>query len=154
MFLDETYVHPDGTTRFNPLKYALSYNGTSRDGTSKFVKRDAILEAGKPTQPGKALDDWNAKIGLFKTYHTEIINAMKIEFFSGAQGIGVPWAIVPTFTEMNSDSYHEGQHSFDGWFEQAHDNFHGWIGGSNGDMVDYSSFLSILQKFNPFRISI
>ena len=153
-FLDESYVHPDGTTRLNPLKYAFSYNGISRDGTSKFVKRDPILEAGRPTQRGKALDDWNAKILLFKTYQKQIVKAMKVESFSGTQGIGVPWAVVPTFKELNPDSYYQGQHSFDGWFEQAHDNYHGWVGGANGDMVNMPPVFLKLQYFVSLPLAL
>jgi hypothetical protein len=107
------------------------------------VKRASVLEAGKPKEPGPELDAWNAKITTFLTYHEQLVNALKFENFSTPQGLGRAWAVVPTFKDLNDNSYYEGQHSFDGWFEQVHDNFHGWIGGSTGDMVSVFPFSSL-----------
>lgn len=135
IFLDETYQHPDGSVRKNPLKYAYAYRGQSRDGTSKYVQRNPVLAKGRPDRPGPDLDAWNLEISLFGKYHKQIVRSLKMSSFSKPQGAGIPWAVIPTFEKDMPDQLYEAQESFDGWFEQAHDNFHGWIGGSVGDMV-------------------
>ena len=138
IFLDETYIHPDGSTRPNPLKYALAYQGLSKDKTSKYVQRNPKLVNGRPSQPGPALDAWNEEINLFATYRTMFQQALLQDLFSQPEGIGMPWANFPTFSENMDPTVYHAQHSFDGYFEQPHDNGHGWVGGSTGDMVSYS----------------
>lgn len=135
IFLEEDYIHPDGSTRKNPLKYAYGYRGKSKDGTSKYVQRNPTLVKGRPSQPGPELDEWDREVHMFTKYHDQIKRAMQTNVFSSPQGLGLPWAAIPSFAEDMPDNWYSGQHSFDGWFEQAHDNFHGWIGGPTGDMV-------------------
>ena len=124
VFLDETYVHPNGQTRPNPLRYALSLNGTNKMGTGKYIERAQVLIDG-PKNPA-----WSSKIALFDTYHQQIKLALKQPFYSIAQHI-LPWANLPAFTDHQPDSdYPRGAkvNYFDGHFEQPHDNYHGWIG--------------------------
>ncbi|KAF9880612.1 hypothetical protein CkaCkLH20_01654 [Colletotrichum karsti] len=131
MFLEETYVHPvDNSTRPNPLKYALALDGKSKSGTSQFVTRNATLVKG-PSDP-----DWNRKIGLFKNYHAQIQHALSQSTFTSvgtAEGFGMPWANIPTFSDDQPDNLYPWRFDFDGLFEQVHDNYHGWVGP---DMAD------------------
>lgn len=108
--------------RPNPLKYALALNGLSKDGTSTFVTRDPTLVAGS-SSPG-----WEAKINLFKLYHQQISNALSQSTYSAPEDFGLPWANITNFGDDNPDNWYPNRTDFDGLFEQAHDNFHGWTG--------------------------
>jgi hypothetical protein len=133
LFTDDTYVDLNGKTQQNPLKYAVSYNGVAKAG-GKYISRDPTLEQG-PGAPG-----WNTKISWFNLYHTQLKTALTQATYSAPQGIGVAWAALPAFGENMPDEDYEGHRmDFDGLFEQVHDNFHGWIGGLNGDMVCHST---------------
>jgi hypothetical protein len=68
---------------------------------------------------------------------------------------GVPaeaaWASLPAFTEDMPDcDYTVAWGTFDGHFEQAHDNFHGWVGGTQGEMADntYTAFDPIFLSYH------
>ena len=152
-FLDETYEHPSKGTRPNPLKYALTLDGFNPDIKQKYVTRDPILVAG-PTSP-----DWTSKIAFFKKYHAQLAAALSQDSFSHpelADGNAIPWANIPKFLEDMPDDQYAYRTTFDGLFEQAHDNFHGWIGGlSNsaataGDMSDntYTAFDPIFLSYH------
>ena len=85
---------------------------------------------------GKSSPGWPAKIRLFSKYHEQIVHSFQQATYSAPQGIGVAWAALPLFGEDMPDADYQGHRSdFDGLFEQAHDNYHGWIGGKGGDMV-------------------
>lgn len=133
MFLEETYVHPlDGSIRPNPLRYALALDGKSKSGTSQFVTRDPTLVKG-PSHP-----DWDRKIGLFNTYHEQIKMSLSQQTFTSAgtvEQFGEPWVNIPTFSDDQPDELYPFRFDFDGLFEQAHDNYHGWVGP---DMVRYT----------------
>jgi len=135
-FLDETYIDPyTQEERPNPLRYA-----AARDGSSKAC-------VGHPPEPGclwvhrdPLLTDPNAdpikrqdKLNQLLTYQHQVQNAFAISTFSTPQGWpGHPWANIPTFPAPDSD-YPYLNETFDGTYEQPHDNFHGWVGP---DMAD------------------
>ncbi|KAI5787962.1 hypothetical protein FPQ18DRAFT_262866 [Pyronema domesticum] len=136
-FLEETYIHPDGTTRPNPMKYALSLNGQSKAG-GEFTTRYKVLEDG-PSSP-----DWVGKINLFKKYHEQVKAAMEKPTFSVPMSynspFGLPWANLPAFTDDQADDlYPLRELNFDGAFEQPHDNYHGWVGPDMADNA-YTGF--------------
>lgn len=126
VFFEETYISPkDGAARPNPLKYALSLNGVSKDPKNQFVTRDPVLVQGK-SAPG-----WASKIALFGLYHDQISHSLSQKTFTSsdtAEGFGLPWQNIPEFSENNPDSNYPFRLDFDGLFEQVHDNFHGWVG--------------------------
>ncbi|KAI7772237.1 hypothetical protein LZL87_007598 [Fusarium oxysporum] len=130
MFLEETYQHPSGETRKNPLRFAKALNGKSKDGKRSTVTRNPILTEG-PDAKG-----WKEKIELFKIYHDQIAHALEQKTYTtseSAQHFGVPWANIPDFTDDQPDKDYPFRFDFDGLFEQVHDNFHGWVGP---DMAD------------------
>lgn len=125
IFLDETYVHPNGETRPNPLKYALALDGKSKSTTppSKYVTRDPVLVEGK-SNPA-----WAAKVILFKKYQQQIAESLSHSAFSVPELGGEPWANLPAFSDDQPDQpYIYRNQNFDGAFEQPHDNYHGWVG--------------------------
>ena len=131
IFLEENYIHPSGQSRPNPLRYALAWNGRNKQGTDKFVQRAQVLLDG-PKNPG-----WAAKIALFDKYHQQIQLALSQGQYSFAQG-GIPWDNLPAFSDDQPDDDYPlfaKETFFDGHFEQAHDNYHGWVGP---DMVSPS----------------
>ena len=97
IFLDQTYLHPDGHIRPNPLRYALSLNGKNKLGTNEYVERAEVLLDG-PQSP-----DWPAKIGLFDMYHRQIHLALTQPNYSVAQA-KMPWANIPAFSDEQPDS--------------------------------------------------
>lgn len=132
MFLEETYQHPSGETRQNPLRFAKALNGKSKDGKSSTVTRNPILTEG-PDAKG-----WKEKIELFKIYHDQIAHALEQKTYTtseSAQHFGVPWANITDFTDDQPDKDYPFRFDFDGLFEQVHDNFHGWVGP---DMVGHN----------------
>ena len=151
IFLDDEYVHPDGSTRKNPLKFALAYQGRSKNGTSQYVQRNPILVNGRRSEN---MSDWNREIALLTKYHDQIAKSMQVDKFSELEGVGVPWAAIPAFGEDMPDHWYQSQQSFDGWFEQAHDNFHGWLGGPTGDMVKYTWVSKVARMLIYARLTI
>jgi hypothetical protein len=159
IFLEDTYRGTDGKSHENPLKWAYSYGGKSKSDPSKSnCQRNPILEKGRPDQPGPERDAWNKHIKLFAKYHQQIVVAMQQPVFSLPQyspSEGVPaeaaWASLPAFTEdMPDNDYAVAWGTFDGHFEQAHDNFHGWVGGTQGEMADntYTAFDPIFLSYH------
>ena len=121
-FLEDSYQHPTKGPRPNPLKWALSLNGKSADGTSRFVVRDKILVNG-PQDVG-----WPSKIAYFQTlYFGQFQAALQQSTFSQPQD-WIPWAAILKLTEHMPDDQYPHRSDFDGLFEQAHDNLHGWVG--------------------------
>ncbi|KAL7813367.1 hypothetical protein V8C26DRAFT_405712 [Trichoderma gracile] len=144
-FFEETYVHPkDGSVRPNPLKYALSLDGKSADGTSQYVTRDKILAEG----PSSA--KWTNKICMMKLYHEQITNALKQSTFTSSETeehFGIPWANIQTFSENQPDKLYPHRFDFDGLFEQVHDNVHGWTGPDMADNT-YTAFDPIFLSYH------
>jgi tyrosinase len=133
MFLEETYQHPQLGERKNPLRFAKSLDGKSKDGVSETVTRNEIL-----TQ-GPSNSEWETKVKLFKMYHIQIAHALEQSTYTtseSAQHFGIPWANIPDFTERQPDTAYPFRCDFDGLFEQVHDNFHGWVGY---DMVRFKT---------------
>ncbi|SPO00290.1 uncharacterized protein DNG_03135 [Cephalotrichum gorgonifer] len=145
MFLDDTYIHPaDESVRPNPLRYALSLGGKSKDGSSQFVTRNPVLVE----RPSSA--DSDRKIGLFKNYHEQISRALKKSRFTSpdaAQNFGKPWGNIPDTTDNQSESLHSFPFDFHQLIEQVNDNFHRWVGP---DMADnsYTAFDPIFLSFH------
>ena len=153
VFLEEKYEHPSKGTRPNPLKYALTLDGFNPDTKQKYVTRDPILISGS-TSP-----DWISKIAFFAKYHTQLATALSQDSFSHpelADGNAIPWANIPKFLEDMPDDKYAYRTTFDGLLEQAHDNFHGWVGGLSdpnalaGDMSDntYTAFDPIFLSYH------
>ncbi|KAH7147542.1 hypothetical protein DER46DRAFT_563743 [Fusarium sp. MPI-SDFR-AT-0072] len=144
MFLEETYQHPSGETRKNPLRFAKALNGKSKDGKSSTVTRNPILKEG-PDAKG-----WKEKIELFKIYHDQIAHALEQKTYTtseSAQHFGVPWANIPDFTDDQPDKDYPFRFDFDGLFEQVHDNFHGWVGPDMADNT-YTAFDPIFLSYH------
>lgn len=159
IFLEDTYKAPDGTTRKNPLRWAYSYQGKCKsDPKSPYVQRDPILVKGRPEQPGPERSAWDKKINIFNLYHNQIVTAMQQPVFSLPQynptdkvTAEAAWTALPAFLEeMPDDDYKVAWITFDGHFEQAHDNFHGWVGGKVGEMADntYTAFDPIFLSYH------
>lgn len=159
IFLEDTYVSSDGLTRENPLKYAFSFDGKSKsDPARRSCQRNPILEKGRPSGSGPEREAWDNHILLFKKYHDQIVAAMRQNIFSlpqydPAQGFHAEaaWAALPGFSpDMPDDDYTIAWSTFDGQFEQAHDNFHGWVGGTTGEMSDntYTAFDPIFLSYH------
>ncbi|RYP06965.1 hypothetical protein DL765_009293 [Monosporascus sp. GIB2] len=147
VFLEETYVHPvDGTTRKNPLKYSLALNGKSKDGTSRYPVRRPVLVEGRRSSP-----DWVGQIRYLDKYHKQIIASLQTSTYSSpggtAEGYGLPWANIVTFSEDQADSLYPYRTDFDGLFEQVHDNFHGWVGPDMADNT-YTAFDPIFYSYH------
>ena len=144
MFLEETYRHPTKGTRPNPLKYALTLDGFNKDTQSKYATRNQVLVE------GPASTDWDTQIAYFSKYHQQLVSALSQQSFSHAEDDGIPWANIPKFLEDMSDSDYMYRTTFDGLFEQAHDNYHGWVGGLTGDMADntYTAFDPIFYSYH------
>jgi hypothetical protein len=144
IFLEETYEHPSGETRPNPLRFALALGGKSKQAPNTTVTRNSVLTEG-PSSPG-----WKEKIGLFKKYHEQISHALQQSTYTtseSAQHFGVPWANITDFSDDQPDGDYPFRFDFDGLFEQVHDNFHGWVGP---DMVRHilTRILSTLLKLH------
>ncbi|KEF57336.1 uncharacterized protein A1O9_05253 [Exophiala aquamarina CBS 119918] len=159
IFLEDTYTDPDGTTHKNPLRWAYSYQGKSKSNPkTPYVQRNPILVNGRPSQPGPAREAWNKQINLFNLYHQQIVTSMQQPVFSLPQYNPTPqttaeaaWAALPEFLqEMPDSDYTVAYGTFDGHFEQAHDNFHGWTGGAVGEMADntYTAFDPIFLSYH------
>ncbi|KXH38505.1 hypothetical protein CSIM01_05630 [Colletotrichum simmondsii] len=146
MFLEQTYQHPRGETRPNPLRFAKALDGKSKDGpgNSSTVTRNPILTQG-PTAAG-----WKEKIELFKIYHEQISHALQQSTYTtseSAQHFGKPWANIVDFSDKQPDEDYPFRFDFDGLFEQVHDNFHGWVGNDMADNT-YTAFDPIFLSYH------
>ncbi|RFN43983.1 hemocyanin, beta-c chain unit d [Fusarium flagelliforme] len=144
MFFEEHYQHPKLGQRSNPLRFAMSLDGKSKDGVSATVTRDETLTQGL-SAPG-----WRAKIEIFTKYHDQISHALAQSTYTtskSAQHFGVPWANITDFTEDQKDSLYPFRFDFDGLFEQVHDNFHGWVGKDMADNT-YTAFDPIFLSYH------
>ncbi|KAK1449340.1 hypothetical protein CMEL01_08655 [Colletotrichum melonis] len=129
MFLEQTYQHPGGETRPNPLRFAKALDGKSKDGPA----------------PG-----WKEKIELFKIYHEQISHALQQSTYTtseSAQHFGKPWANIVDFSDKQPDEDYPFRFDFDGLFEQVHDNFHGWAGNDMADNT-YTAFDPIFLSYH------
>jgi hypothetical protein len=147
-FLDDSYV-PDPAkpeeSRKNPLKYALALDGDSkaRNGSQWITRYQWVVD-------GRKHPRWSEKVLLFRTYQGQVKDALAQVTFSQPEDIttkknwlpgkkaspfGRPWANLPAFTDHQCNKEYPFRADFDGLFEQAHDNGHGWIGP---DMADNS----------------
>jgi hypothetical protein len=129
IFLEETYVHSSGQTRPNPLRFALGPKGINKRGDGKYVERYPELVTGPTDAKMKPL--WERKVKLFGKYHEQIATALSKSSYSEPEDpTGFPWANLPAFSDDQPDTDYPdtAKQYFDGWFEQAHDNYHGWVG--------------------------
>ena len=125
IFLEDTYTNSAGEVRKNPLKWALSFNSKNKSGSGAYVERYAALTDGKKGA------DWVRKVQLFDKYHKQIALALAQPIYSYPEGDAVPWANLPAFQDDQPDNLYPQTYKsmyFDGLFEQAHDNYHGWVG--------------------------
>ncbi len=142
-FKDLTYVHPlSGELRPNPLRFATARRGVSKacmpppdprpepGGRCHWVQRDPLLyTSGDQDRAARV-----RKIGLTRLYQQQVQRALAFHDFSHPQGMGQPWANIPSFDPPPADSlYVYRNYNFDGAYEQPHDNYHGWVGP---DMAD------------------
>jgi len=137
-FIEETYVHPrTGEVRPNPLRFAAAKDGVSKAcvgqpekaPSCRFVKRDPVLY----TSGSADREARQEKLNQLLTYKQQVRDAFAIATFSTPQGYpGYPWANILTFPAPSSDYTYLGE-TFDGTYEQPHDNYHGWVGP---DMAD------------------
>ena len=142
-FLDETYVNPHTQERRpNPLRYAAAMNGCSKACSQDplpgpdclWVQRDPIFAQAKPDK--QELQD---KLDQLLTYQDQVRTAFGLSNFSTPQGFpGFPWANIPSFPAPDSDYPYLNQ-TFDGTYEQPHDNLHGWLGADMADNA-YTAF--------------
>jgi hypothetical protein len=150
IFLEDTYVNSAGQTRPNPLKCALAYNGKNRTGSGPYVERYAVLTQG----PDPKNPDWVNKVHLFGTYHKQVASALSMPKYSVAEdstGItGLPWANIGAFTDNQDPNLYPAfakDSFFDGNFELAHDNYHGWVGPDMADNT-YTAFDPIFLSYH------
>ena len=150
IFLEESYVNSAGKPRPNPLRYAYAYNGKNKSGCGPYVERYAVLTQGpNPQDP-----QWVEKVHLFRTYHDQIVEAFNQPKYSVPQDfegvMGLPWANLPAFTDHQDPSKYPNevkQMYFDGNFELAHDNYHGWVGPDMADNT-YTAFDPIFLSYH------
>ncbi|KAL0931965.1 uncharacterized protein CTRU02_212918, partial [Colletotrichum truncatum] len=146
IFLDDEYTNSEGEVRKNPLRWALAYNGKSKGGGA-YVQRAPELVEGRGTEP------WKKKVDLFKTYHQQIAFALSKKLYSLPQywkKSPMPWANIPVFTDHMEDWRYPTfakEMYFDGLFEQAHDNYHGWVGPDMADNT-YTAFDPIFLSYH------
>ncbi|KAI9170659.1 hypothetical protein HJFPF1_00129 [Paramyrothecium foliicola] len=150
IFLEESYINSAGETRPNPLKHALAYNGKNKNGTGQYVERYAALTHG----PDPKNPEWVNKVHLFDTYHKQIAVALSMPKFSVAEDstgtTGLPWANIGAFTDNQDPSLYPNfakDSYFDGNFELAHDNYHGWVGPDMADNT-YTAFDPIFLSYH------
>lgn len=154
-FKDETYVRPDtGATRPNPLRFAAAMGGVSKacvpvsdppsSASCYWVQRDPILyTSGDDQRAARA-----KKYGLTRQYQLQVQKALAFSQFSHPQGIGYPWANIPTFSPPPPDSdYVYRNYNFDGAYEQPHDNYHGWVGPDMADNA-YTAFDPVFWSYH------
>ncbi|KAF5675995.1 Hemocyanin beta-C chain unit D [Fusarium circinatum] len=144
MFLEETYVHPSGETRPNPLRFALALDGKSKQSPNTTVTRCSVLTEGQGSP------DWKEKISFFKKYHDQIAHALKQSTYTtpeSAEHFGIPWANITKFGNDQKDCLYPFRFDFDGLFEQVHDNFHGWVGPDMADNT-YTAFDPIFLSYH------
>jgi tyrosinase len=152
-FTEVFFVHPrTGETRPNPLRFAAARNGASKACVKgpqpgmdcHYVQRDPLLyTCGDDQRTQRA-----RKIGLTLLYQQQVRRAMAFPDFSVPQGVGHPWANIPSFDPPPPDSdYVYRDVNFDGAYEQPHDNYHGWVGP---DMADnsYTAFDPIFFSYH------
>ncbi|KAF4493250.1 Hemocyanin, beta-C chain unit D [Fusarium agapanthi] len=144
MFLEETYVHPSGERRPNPLRFALALDGKSKKSPNTTVTRCSILTEGQGSS------GWKETIGVFKKYHNQMAHALQQSTYTtpeSAEHFGVPWANITKFGDDQRDNLYPFRFDFDGLFEQIRDKFHGWV---CPDMADntYTAFDPIFLSYH------
>ncbi|KAJ4301338.1 hypothetical protein N0V90_003430 [Kalmusia sp. IMI 367209] len=147
IFLEDEYINSRGELRKNPLRWALGPNGANKLG-NKYVERAAELVAGPGDPNLRPL--WERKVKLFGKYHKQIASALAKESYSEPEDpTGFPWANLPAFSDDQPDSDYPdtAKQFFDGLFEQAHDNYHGWVGPDMADNT-YTAFDPIFLSYH------
>ena len=126
------------------MKYGLTLDGLNKDTQSRYATCNQVLVDG-PKSPC-----WNAQIAYLSKYHQQLVLALSQQPFSHPEGDAIPWANIPKFLEDMPDDDYMYRTTFDGLFEQAHDNDHGWVGGLTGDMADntYTAFDPIFYSYH------
>ena len=150
IFLEESYTNSAGEVRPNPLKYAYAYNGKNKNNTGPYPERYAVLTKGpSPRDP-----EWVRKVQLFQMYHEQIASAFSKLYYSvpeDSEGImGLPWANIGAFTDNQDPNQYPDSvkdQYFDGGFELAHDNYHGWVGPDMADNT-YTAFDPIFLSYH------
>ena len=158
-FKDLTYVHPlTGEVRPNPLRFAAAKGGISKACAAgvppsqqavppidcRWVQRDPVLYTEGDDQRAAR----TRKIGLTLQYQQQVQRALAFKDFSHPQGIGYPWANIPTFDPPPPDSdYVYRNYNFDGAYEQPHDNYHGWVGPDMADNA-YTAFDPVFWSYH------
>ncbi len=154
-FLEHTYIHPvTGERRPNPLRYAAAKDGRSKACASgstdagidcRYVQRNPLFDTTGDTCR-KERQAWYAMARLFQQ---QVIDALAFDTFSAPQGApGLPWANLPAFTPPQPDApYIYRNFTFDGLFEQPHDNYHGWIGADMADNA-YTAFDPVFLAYH------
>jgi hypothetical protein len=140
IFLDDKYTDSKGEVRNNPLRWAQALNGKNKLGTGPYVERAPELVDGR----GSAA--WTRKVSLFKIYHKQINDALQQPQYSLPEAEGLPWANIPVFTDNMPDTDYPvfaKKMYFDGLFEQAHDNYHGWVGADMVSQVETECALNV-----------
>jgi len=143
-FLEETYVHPiTGEVRPNPLRYAVAKDGVSKAcvgevekaPSCRVVHRDPVLS----TTGDDQREARQEKLNQLVAYKQQVRDAFAIATFSTPEGWpGYPWANILTFPAPDSEYKYLGE-TFDGTYEQPHDNYHGWVGPDMADNA-YTAF--------------
>lgn len=143
-FLDDTYIHPrTGELRANPLRCAAARDGVSKACVAevppgpecRFVHRDPVLATTGDDQRAEREEKFRQLLG----YQQQVRDAFAISTFSTPQGTpGYPWANILTFPAPDSEYTYLGE-TFDGTYEQPHDNYHGWVGPDMADNA-YTAF--------------
>lgn len=156
-FLDETYVHPDGTERPNPLRYAAAKDGCSKlcvldpkipNAQCSHVNRYPVFTDPKSTVPQPRAQYF----AMPQIFQQQVSDALLFDTFSTPQGVwgaqGTPWANIPTFAPPQDDAlYPFREVNFDGLYEQPHDNYHAWIGYDMADNA-YTAFDPIFIAYH------
>ena len=125
------------------------------DAKSKgtFADPDLVAIVTAILEQGPTISGWNEKISKYTTiYRGQIKNSLTQKTYSRPEEAGIPWANIPSFEQYERNSNYQYRTTFDGIFEQPHDNLHGWLGGEKGDMVIES--ISVLGDKSKLTTSL
>lgn len=156
-FRDLTYrAASSGEQRPNPLRFAVAKDARSKacaPGSAsppapdqcQFVQRDPALY----TTGENSRSEREAKLQQIALYQYQIDHALRLDQFSTPEGApGYPWANILSFDPPPPDGdYPYRGTSFDGAYEQPHDNFHGWAGPDMADNA-YTAFDPLFWSYH------
>ncbi|KAK6498903.1 hypothetical protein TWF481_011473 [Arthrobotrys musiformis] len=135
-FLEDEYIHPkSGERRKNPLKFACAKDGQSK--TTKSLQEPTEHIRRFPWIDNPLLPEYEGWMKHMSLFHEQTKNALDRCTFSVPQQRSKPWANIPAFNiPVGDDEYkrsRESDYTFDNLFEQAHDNYHGFVGPDMSD---------------------